>query len=121
MLLGGLIPRSDFSQLVHLVNARAHYMQHKAEAAAQNKAICSVYFIYIHFINTQKHDHADHEQEHEELPFQSINGSIVYLLNSLQLAELNLSKQTDFHYTAYQSPFYLLGFLSTTVHPPSIY
>jgi len=102
------------------MNARAHFMQHKAEAEAQNLSICSIQFIYIHFINTNQHEHDEHEQEHKELPFQSINGSIVYLLNSLQLEELNCSQQTVLHYIAYQSPFYLLGFLSTTVHPPSL-
>lgn len=119
MLLGGLIPRSDFSQLVHLIDARAHFIQHKAEAAAQNKAICSFEFIYTHFINTSKHDHDDHDQEHEDLPFQSINGSIDFLLNSLQLQELSCAVQIPPQHIAYQSPFYLSGFIATSVRPPS--
>lgn len=120
MLLGGLIPQSDFSQLVRLGELRTHYLEHKAEALAENKKLSFLDFLYIHYINLNQHADNDHEEDHHQLPLQNINNTINFFVNNT--VPLSDFKETTTSFSppiAYQSPFYLGGFLSALVQPPS--
>ena len=119
MLLGSFIPRSDFSQLAHIGDLRAHYLQHQAEANLQNQSITFLEFLYIHFIDLTQHAEGDHEEHHEELPFQSINLGISFLLTNMVLPVLVEIEPTLSPSILYQSPFYLVGFYPSTLQPPS--
>jgi len=119
MLIGSLIPRTDFSQLVHLGDLKAHYLTHKAEAIANNQTLSFLEFCYIHFVDTSQHSEDNHESEHNQLPFQSLN--TVVQLDILSPTELSLSHSFVVYTNdqAYTNPFYLTGFGATFPIPPS--
>ena len=120
MLVGALFPRSDLSQLGRLADLKAHYLEHKAEAEQQNASITFFDFLSIHYLNTQQHNsNTDHEEDHHQLPFQSINGSVTFLLTTVLLPVFSDAEEDFIKTIAYQCPFYLNGFLSTTIQPPS--
>lgn len=74
MLIGSLIPKTDFSQLLHLKDMMEHYTLHQEEATVAGNAFGLIDFIYIHFINPDAHELDDHEKNHDEqLPFQIFN------------------------------------------------
>ena len=119
MLIGSLIPRTDFSQLIHLGDLRAHYLEHQAEAASKNKSISFLDFCYIHFIDSSEHTEDNHEEEHQQLPFQSLN-SIVALKSHEGIILPKTENEFSFPaISSYISPFYLKGFLTTICQPPS--
>ncbi len=117
MLIGSLFPYSDFSQLSHLADLKAHYLEHKTEAEQRNNSITFLDFLYTHFID--RHSDADHEEDHHQLPFQSINASVTFLITTISLPVFSYSCKGFVKKIAYQCPFYLSGFLSTTIQPPS--
>lgn len=119
MLIGSLIPRTDFSQLMHLGDLKAHYLEHQAEAATKNQSISFLDFCYIHFIDSSEHSEDNHEEEHQQLPFKSLN-SIVALKSQEGITLPKTAYQFSFPaIPSYISPFYLNGFLTTICQPPS--
>jgi len=119
MLIGSFIPRTDFSQLVYLGDLKEHYLEHKAEAAAQDLSITFFEFLYQHFIDSNQHSDADHEDDHHELPLQTMNNFVEMMVTTSLLPHFEWSTTTFLPIISYQSPFYLSGFLSNTVHPPA--
>ncbi len=80
MLLGGLFPRTDFSQLLHLRALADHYRLHRLEAAAAGQAFGLVDFLWLHFIEGDSHSHPDDGRAHDELPFHRLYNSVVLIL-----------------------------------------
>ena len=119
MLIGSFIPRTDFSQLVYLGDLKEHYLEHKAEAAEQNLSITLFEFLYQHFIDSNEHSDVDHEEDHHQLPLQTMNSFINLMITSSFFLDFKWSTTTFLLTITYQSPFYLSGFLSNMVHPPS--
>lgn len=119
MLIGSLIPRTDFSQLVYLGDLKEHYLEHKTEAAQQNLSISFFEFLYQHFIDSNQHSEIDHEEDHHQLPLQTMNSFVNLMLTPSFLLDLEWATTTFLPTISYQSPFYLSGFLSNMVHPPS--
>jgi hypothetical protein len=119
MALGSLIPKTDFSQLVHLGKLRAHYQEHQLEAALQHQSFTFFDFVYIHFINPDEHTDANHEEEHQQLPFQTITNAIVFIINHQVIPKFATRSQILLQHIAYNNPFYLGGFLTNATQPPS--
>lgn len=120
MLIGSFIPRTDFSQLVHLGELKEHYLEHKKEAALEGVSITLFAFLYQHFIDSSEHSDADHEEDHHELPLQTMNSFVNLMVTNASLPDFEFSTTSFLLTIAYQSPFYLCGFLSNMVHPPAI-
>jgi len=82
-IIGACIPQGDFSQLLKLNNLMKHYELHQEEARAIGKTVSFSSFLYIHFIDSDEHQH-DGEEDHESLPFQNISSSTTFYLTSFQ-------------------------------------
>ncbi|MFK7982988.1 MAG: hypothetical protein AB8G86_23615 [Saprospiraceae bacterium] len=119
MLIGSFIPRTDFSQLVYLGELKEHYQEHKAEAELQNLSITLFEFLYQHFIDSNQHADVDHEEDHHQLPLQTMNGFVDLMIPTSFLLDFEWSTTIFLPTISYQSPFYLSGFLSNMVHPPA--
>ncbi len=119
MLIGSLIPRTDFSQLVYLGDLKEHYQEHKAEAAQRNQPITFFDFLYQHFIDSNQHSDVDHEEDHHQLPLQTMNGFTNFMVTNSFLLHFEWPINTFLPIISYQSRFYLTGFLSNMVHPPA--
>lgn len=79
MFLGSLFPRTDFSQLQKFAFAIQHFHQHLQEERASGELESLWNFAVEHFFNPQ--DHAPgHEQEHSQLPYQSVNSIAAFTL-----------------------------------------
>ena len=87
LFLGGLFPQMDYSQIGRMDDLLEHYREHKTEVLnAGQKAICLFEFIQLHFITQHKHDHPDGEENHANLPFQSIHSSLILIqVNAAEL------------------------------------
>ena len=121
MLIGSFIPRTDFSQLVHLGELKEHYLEHQKEAALEGVSLTLFAFLYQHFIDSSEHSDVDHEEDHHELPLQTINSFVNLMVPTTSLPDFEFSTTTFLSTISYQSPFYLSGFLSDTVHPPALF
>lgn len=119
MAVGSLIPRTDFSQLVYLGDMKAHYLEHKAEAALQNLDLSFIDFLSIHFVNTNEHSDDNHEEDHHKLPLETINSTTSYIIDQVVLLDFTTPISLFTQEIVYTSPFYLSGFLSTAIQPPS--
>ena len=119
MLIGSFIPRTDFSQLVYLGELKEHYLEHQKEAKIAGEDLTLFAFLYQHFIDSNQHSETDHEEDHQELPLQSINSFVNLMVTTNFLLDFEFFTNTFLPIISYQSPFYLSGFLSNTVHPPA--
>lgn len=119
LLLGSCIPRSDYSQLGHLADLRAHFLEHQAEAIEAGETISFFDFLYIHFIDTNQHTDTNHEEDHQQLPLQSFNSVVSFILSADAFLDCKLSTSTPSFTVAYQNLFYLSGFLKNNMRPPS--
>lgn len=120
MLIGSLIPRTDFSQLVYLGDLKEHYQAHRAEAALEGVSITLLEFLCQHFIDSNHHADVDHEEDHHKLPLQTLNNFVNLMVSNSDLPELTFTTNRFLSTISYQSPFYLSGFLSNMVHPPAL-
>ncbi len=75
MFVGGLFPRTDFSQLMHVPALLAHYDMHRAEARAAGRAFDLFDFVWLHFIEGDSHVHAQGDP-HDELPYYHLSNGI---------------------------------------------
>lgn len=118
--LGACIPNCDFSQLWKLNDLMEHFELHQEEAQAAGETINFSEFLYSHFIDgDDDHDHEE-EDNHENLPFQTIASSIVLCVDS------NQEMPSTFKYGLSETalPIYssilLAGFTFDIFHPPTI-
>lgn len=119
LLLGSCIPNSDYSQLGHLADLRAHYLEHQAEAAEQGDQLTFLEFLYLHFIDATHHADADHEEDHQQLPLQSLNGAVSFVVSSFAFPTFEVKSSLFSTTTVYQNLFYLQGFQFSELRPPS--
>jgi len=82
MLLGSFIPRTDFSQLVYLGDLKDHYLEHKVAAEQQNLSITFFDFLCQHFIDSNHHGEVDHEEDHHQLPLQTMNNFVEMMVTT---------------------------------------
>ncbi len=71
-LLGGLMPRMDFSQLLFVAEAVEHFYCHQHESTTQGHRFTLADFLSMHFFSEETHEHeANHA--HDDLPFQQFS------------------------------------------------
>ncbi len=117
-LIGSMIPRTDFSQLMHLNDLVEHYHLHVEEALAEGESISFSAFLYLHFVNPEDHKH-DHEDEHDGLPMHSISSSVAYVCSSAMDLEGAMVLPSCALDRSYLNVFYLQGYLAAISHPPA--
>ena len=79
LLLGSFFPKGDYAQLLRLTDLAQHFRLHLQEARAAGQDVSFQRFLQMHYLNTQMHQ-GDHEQDHEDLPFQHITPTIDQVL-----------------------------------------
>lgn len=90
---GALMPRSDFSQLISLYDLIDHYNLH-AETYTNGEEMLSILdFIKDHYVGDSEHEHD--EEEHEDLPFKSLNVTMDYYFIAVQALSCHLSEQLN--------------------------
>ena len=118
MFFGSLIPNSDFSQLAHIPDLIDHYELHLEETASLNIDFSFFEFLKIHFISPNDHQH-EGTDGHKNCPFQSFCSSLTFVFS---ISSINFSEVTP-PFTSrklfYENAFYLNGFVTTEIPPPS--
>lgn len=118
MLIGSFIPKTDFSQLLHVADMLEHYQLHKNEAVAQGQDFCIVDFIKAHVLPSEEHDHDDTE-DHENVPCQSPHVSVLLFSMDAKFDNSDISFPTVLNELSFQNNFYLTGFIKSLIQPPS--
>ena len=118
MLIGSLIPRTDFSQLVHIYSVIEHFQEHREEAARAGLELSFFEFAEMHFIEVNSHTHDD-PTDHQNLPCQSFHASV--LLFSVDVAmDFSVTKlPTILEELAYTNQLHLNGFTRLLIQPPN--
>ena len=118
-LLGGFLPKMDFSQLLYLVEAIEHFKCHQEELAREGKNFSLADFFSMHFINPDSHSHEENHG-HEELPLQQFSNGLQFLLVSLGTNAIEDSRAAVLLDIEFAPSFYHCEFSNTIEHPPSI-
>ena len=118
MLIGSFIPKTDFSQLLHVSDMLEHYQLHKKTAVVQGQDFCVVEFIKAHILPAEEHDH-DESEEHENMPCQSPHVSVLLFAIDIKSNVSDISFPTFFNELSFQNNFYLKGFIKSLIQPPS--
>ncbi len=119
-LVGGFLPKMDFSQLVHIGDAIDHYQCHRSELSAEGRLYGLVDFMIMHFIHPDQHNH-DHEHNHDELPLQQFNNGLQFL--AVHLIQVSVHDNSSFGregHIAFVDKFYGYEYFNRIEHPPSI-
>lgn len=118
MFIGSLIPNSDFSQLARIPDMVKHYELHQEEIANLDVEFSFWEFLIIHFISPNDHEH-DGDDEHKNCPFQSFCFSITFVFSntSIFIPEIDVPLYSGNLF--YENAFYLNGFVTTEIQPPS--
>ena len=118
MLIGSFIPKTDFSQLLHVSDMMEHYQLHKKGAVAQGQDFCVVEFVKAHVLTSANHDH-DESDDHENLPCQSPHVSVLLFATDIKFDISDISFPTVLNELSFQNNFYLTGFIKSFIQPPS--
>lgn len=118
MLIGSLIPKTDFSQLLHVSDMVEHYQLHKNSAVAQGQDFCLVEFVKGHVLPSESHEH-DESDDHENLPCQSPHVSVLLFATDVKFDISDISFPTVLNEVSFQNNFYLTGFIKSLIQPPS--
>ena len=116
-LIGALLPRTDFSQLLQLHHLFEHYQLHKIEAEIEGTELSLSSFLMQHLFEYDDHEHED-QQEHEQLPFHQISTSLTFFMPNYidpDQTEMSMCSPTPNAYLLY----ILEGVGSSVFHPPS--
>ena len=119
LFIGSLFPANDFSQLLQISHLLNHYENHQREMGKSTSDYSLFDFFVEHYISAGNHEHVN-GNAHDNLPFQSLNSSINFHVaaHSFQL-ESNKIIPIIFNFFFFKNRFYLSGFLSKTIKPPS--
>ena len=90
-LFGGLLPHTDFQEIVSLKEAMDHYDLHQQEARLIGEPYSIWSFVDDHFINPDQHKHSQEDDGHQKLPIHNCH------THSLNLTILEIA-QLAFHY-----------------------
>ncbi len=118
MLLGGLFPRTDFSQLLHLRALADHYRLHQQEAAAMGQAFGPFDFLWLHFVEGDSHRHADSRQ-HEELPCHHVCSCVHVFVQQLTATLPEVQEFAVVERSFRLPSFYLLDVVTDFFRPPA--
>ncbi len=119
MLIGSFIPKTDFSQLLHISDMVEHYQLHKKNAAAQGQEFCWVEFVKAHVLPSQEHEH-DESGNHEKIPCQSPHVSVLLFTIDVEFdISDDISFPTFLNDLSFQNNFHLTGFIKSLIQPPS--
>ena len=118
MLIGSLIPKTDFSQLLHVSDMLEHYQLHKKNAVAQGQDFCLFEFVKAHVLASEKHDH-DESDDHENMPCQSPHVSVLLFATDIKSNVSDISFPTVLNEVSFQHNFHLTGFIKSLIQPPS--
>lgn len=116
--LGALLPKSDFSQLLKVNDLLEHYALHQQEAEAVGEVCVFTEFLYLHFVSNDDHQH-DQQDEHEQLPLQSLSSSILLCLIDVAVTAHCLVPHNTASLPAYQAALQPLAL--TDIFRPPIY
>ena len=121
LFLGSLIPRTDFSQLLHLADLAEHYQTHAEAAEVKGEEFSLHDFLCIHYFHPEKHEHED-ESAHEQLPchcFPTVS-SLVLAMSDTRVSTPRIleNSQEDAH--TYLNRFHLSGNPAILEHPPAV-
>ena len=119
MFIGSLIPNSDFSQLTRVPDMLEHYELHQQEVMNLNIEISFWEFLKIHFITPDGHEHEGND-DHQNCPFQSFCSSITFALTTANFSFSEKQAPASQGKLSYLNAFYLNGFVSTEIQPPTI-
>ena len=116
MFIGSLIPRSDFSQLMHISDLVGHYETHQKLAKQQNVDFDFLDFVKAHFLSSDNHQHENSEDQNHSC--QSIQVSVLLSFPD------NLNTFNDITFPSFtqkvifSSEKYLSDFIEKIIHPP---
>ncbi len=84
-LIGGLIPHTDFSQLLKLGNLKAHYQVHHEETEDTHNKLSYFKFLISHlfFVHSHDNNHGHDHDDHQDLPFHSFGNQPLSWFTSL--------------------------------------
>ncbi len=117
MLIGSLIPKTDFSQLLHVFDLIEDYQIHKKTADKIGVEFCLVEFVMVHIFPCDEHKHDDTNPEN--LPCQSAHVSVLLFVNDIISEKNDISFPSFLNELSFQNNFYLTGFIKSLIHPPS--
>ncbi len=87
-LIGSAFPQTDFGQLSKMANLWEHYQVHLAEAEETGEQLSIKDFLALHFFDSDDHSHPL-ENDHQELPFQSISLFVSFIFEGISLPEMS--------------------------------
>lgn len=119
LLLGSLFPRTDFSQLARLASMGQHYRLHLEEARQGGSEMSFGDFWIMHYFEPALHQ-GEHEQDHHNLPLQSIFSFVIH--NFCQAIQRPVVRSQPFVYNrpAFENRLHLTGFPTPVFIPPSL-
>lgn len=119
LMLGSFFPKGDYTQLLRLADLGRHFHLHVQEARSAGQEVSFQRFLHMHYFDTQIHQ-GDHEQDHEDLPFQHITPTIDQMTpvvwRLLQLSPPLIEQRAP----ASHCLLHLRGFSSSIFHPPIV-
>jgi len=113
------MPKSDFSQLVHLPDLVSHFDLHQQEALSQGKAISFAQFIYLHFVEVDAHAHDD-SSEHQNLPLNTLSSTSIQFFTAYTVYLLHVIVSIFAQVSTLVLQIPIEEYIPTIFHPPSI-
>lgn len=117
MLIGSLIPKTDFSQLLHIFDLVEDYQLHKKMADQDGEEFCLVEFVIGHIFPCEEHDL--HDTDQQNLPCQSPHVSVLLFISDVPTKKSDISFSTFLNELSFQNNFHLTGFIKSLIQPPS--
>ena len=118
MFFGSLIPNTDFSQLTRIPDMLEHYELHQEEFADAEIDFSFWEFLRIHFVSPNGHEHEGNDG-HQTFPFQSFCSSITFVFSAATVFISETAPPISSGKLFYENAFYLNGFVTTEIQPPS--
>ena len=118
LFIGSLIPRIDFSQLLHLEYLVDHYQFHKEEARQLERSFSISEFISLHFFcSGDEHQHLN-KSAHKDLPLHSFGSTYLFFCIETEFILLVKYPSSFARALEYLNRFHLKGFVSISPLPP---
>lgn len=118
LFTGSLIPNSDFSQINRFVELTRHFQDHLSEAKEQAEEVSFFQFLSLHYINTEEHPEAQHEEEHQKLPLKNLDSSFNTLFFQSKTGLPSHALQAARQQRPELRHMLAIGYPSLVFHPP---
>lgn len=103
---------------MHIPDMLEHYELHVEETEQLNADFSFWEFLKIHFVSPNGHEHEGND-DHKNCPFQSFCSPLTYVFSTSNLFFSERGFPSTAGKLSYENAFYLNGFVSTEIHPPS--